>query len=241
VIHLSFLTPWSGVDLPVLHTTYCITNGTEPCWGLSEQIQFCQEKGVLFFLSFGGALDNSPGFQSKEEAIQMAHIIHLQYGHGQFDKRPLKSVIMDGIDLDLEHAPPLGYLFLTDFLTELKRLEPQWCFSAAPQCYLGDGLDHNVGHVIQEWPFDLVMIQFFNNPSCENGSEGFYGSFQQWKLLTNKARIVIGALLTSGSGMVSPSIFQKQLVDLKSEPLLAGWFIWAADSELATDFCHSIS
>jgi hypothetical protein len=251
LIYLSFLVPWSGPTAPTLHTTYCKSDGAK-CWSVPEQIAHCQSKGVQIILSIGGSIDSSPGFGSSAEAKNLALLIHNQYGHGtslSSDNRPIGSQILDGIDLNLEKAPVGGYKYLTDFVDEMRRLEPTWCLTASPQCYLGfGGKDQNVGDIIVQRSFDLLNIQFYNNPSCNNGQPGFYTNFNDWLKpgVSNGAKLLVGALLTSGSGIVSSTTFGNQLVTLNNtlsttdKHRLGGFAIWAVDADASKDFVTSV-
>ena len=64
-----------------------------------------------------------------------------------------------------------GYIALVNHLRFLMARDnptKKYIISAAPQCYLSPstGLEPNIGALIQAVKFDLIYIQFYDNPSC---------------------------------------------------------------------------
>jgi len=115
---------------------------------------------VLLFL--GGS---SYGLTSTDDANSVAQYLWDSYlGGSGGSSRPLGSAALDGIDLDIENGRPAHY----DELASALKAKGQVLLTAAPQCPYPDA---SLGQALQTGQFDVVWIQFYNNPVCEYGND----------------------------------------------------------------------
>ncbi|RKP38481.1 glycoside hydrolase superfamily, partial [Dimargaris cristalligena] len=120
-----------NTTFPGTHLHYCAS--------IANGIRYCQRRGKKVLLSLGGA-EGSYGFQDDQSAIQFARLLWDMFLGGNHPMRPFGEVVLDGIDLDLEHGGPTG---VTAFSRELRRLYQstryrKYLLTAAPQCEFPD-------------------------------------------------------------------------------------------------------
>ena len=140
------------------------------CPNVGADIELCQASGRLVLMSLGGGIGDYQ-LNSAAEAREFAHTLWHMFlgGTGRPDiPRPFGSVIMDGIDLDIEKDPGFQYYsVLADTLRELMYQDPQnlYVISATPQCpFPSPALGPLPNHVLEDSAIDFVNIQFYNNP-----------------------------------------------------------------------------
>ncbi|KAH8668703.1 glycoside hydrolase superfamily [Xylariales sp. PMI_506] len=144
-------------------------SGLVQCPEIEQDIITCQSQyGKTILLSLGGAVDYETGFADDIAVEAAASKIWGLFGPTSVSvpaaDRPFGSAVVDGFDFDFE-APVQG---LPDFAHTLRQLmdadtSKKYYLSAAPQCPFPDA---NVGTTLDAVPFDLVMVQFYNNPQC---------------------------------------------------------------------------
>ena len=158
----------------------------KPCHPLPEDIRTCQEKyGKKVILALGG----ESGYQlsGTSEGQAFADYLWGAFGpksanSGQF--RPFESSEVDGFDFDIEVPSSgkcvnsissswpanngidnqAGYVAMINrlrshFDKELK----QYLITGAPQCIVQD---KNMGQMIKQTKFDILLVQFYNTPEC---------------------------------------------------------------------------
>jgi chitinase len=113
-------------------------------------------------LSFGGQTYREGGWDTAEEARNMAQKVWNMYGPG--GATYFGGTAVNGFDFDFEMAME-NLLPFTKKLNELKKSHPGFLLTAAPQCQYPDKnlasvLTHHLG-----W-FDALFVQFYNNPEC---------------------------------------------------------------------------
>ncbi|KAJ1298538.1 hypothetical protein BS78_01G461100 [Paspalum vaginatum] len=130
---------------------------------LTADIQGCQSQGIKVLLSLGGN-GGSYGLTSTDDANSVAQYLWDSYLGGSGSSRPLGSAALDGIDLDIENGQPAHY----DELASALKAKGQVLLTAAPQCPYPDA---SLGQALQTGQFDVVWIQFYNNPVCEYAND----------------------------------------------------------------------
>ncbi|KAK9834231.1 hypothetical protein WJX84_009830, partial [Apatococcus fuscideae] len=168
LIFLSFL-PNFGKGQDVTSTS-AINIAGHSLTQTAADIRTCQGQGKKIILSLGGGVGNY-GFSNTADAQSTAQSIWNAYLGGSGTNRPFGSIVLDGIDLDVE--APAGKQYYADFVKALKGLyktgSRTFFLTAVPQCpfpdaNLGPSLGTALGDTASS--FDYVSIQFYNNPSC---------------------------------------------------------------------------
>nr|QDJ94332.1 chitinase chiB7 [Cordyceps cicadae] len=131
---------------------------------IEKDIKSCQEKGKTILISMGGGLPASTNWNSTSGAEKSAQLIWDMFGPMPSNKieRPFGSAVIDGFDFDFEST----IKYLPAFAGKLRHLmdaatEKKFLLSATPQCV---NPDVNLGPTLDAVPFDMVQIQFYNNP-----------------------------------------------------------------------------
>ncbi|KAJ7851171.1 glycoside hydrolase family 18 protein, partial [Mycena olivaceomarginata] len=243
IIPIAFVNEFFGRGgVPVINLADSCQNATFPgtdlldCSGLSGAISSCQDNGILVTISLGGA-DSTIGFSSNSEAETFAETIWNVFLGGESDTRPFGSAILDGVDLDIEQGSPVGYAAFVDRIRALSAdSAKRYYISAAPQCQFPDAY---LGHALNTVAFDMIYVQFYNNPEC--GLDTSNWNFNTWYPESN-VKIYIGAAASesaAGSGYVSASI----LGDIASNaqrtfPSFAGVMLWDMSQAYQNEHYH---
>ncbi|KAL3422518.1 Endochitinase A1 [Phlyctema vagabunda] len=215
--------------------------GLLSCPALATQIELCQNAhGKKVLLSIGGATSQI-AFTSADEASNFATILWNLFGPvGNVDAelRPLGTVAVDGFDIDNEFKEPANYDVLGSTFRSLFSgcTTKDYYLSSAPQCPFPDASNPLSMLLL----CDFVYVQFYNNPSCEIGSDGFDASLKQWSdalqasTLATKPRLFVGAPSFSGAGSSAYTAIgsAKGMQDVAKEakalgiPSLGGVMFW---------------
>ena len=104
-------------------------------------------------------------------------LFHCKSTHGNADNE----------DNNNAYYEVLGSTLQTLFSSSTK----DFYLSAAPQCPNPDASDPTSLLLL----CNFVWVQFYNNPSCDIGTSGFFSSLQGWSqtLSSSKARLYVGA------------------------------------------------
>ncbi|KZT59086.1 carbohydrate-binding module family 5 protein [Calocera cornea HHB12733] len=224
VIPVAFVDTFFGTGgLPELNlantcssVTQPVFNGTElaNCQFLAADIEACQAAGKIVTISLGGA-GGSVGFSSDAEGQQFADTIWNIFLGGSSDTRPFGDAVLDGVDLDIESGTGTGYAaFVTQLRTYFTGASKQYYVSGAPQCPYPDA---SLGSVINAADFDMIYVQFYNNPcglqNFNESSQWDYGIWDYWARNVSPnpdVKIYIGAPASStaaGTGYQSAANF----------------------------------
>ncbi|KAH9945621.1 class III chitinase [Amylocystis lapponica] len=232
-----------GVPVIDLANTCNATNGPYfsgtqlyNCSFLASDIEYCQSKGKIVTISLGGA-GGGVGFQSDSQAQTLADTVWNVFLGGSSSTRPFGSAVLDGVDLDIEGGSTTGYAaFVTQLRTHFTGASKQYYVSAAPQC---EYPDQYLGSALNSAHFDMVFVQFYNNP-CGlqnfNSASGWdFGLWDIWARTVSpnpNVKIYIGAPASStaaGTGYQDISALSTYATDTRNSfPSFGGVMLWDA-------------
>ncbi|KAG6828613.1 hypothetical protein H0H92_007308 [Tricholoma furcatifolium] len=219
---------------------------------MESDIQTCQSKGKLVTLSLGGAT-SQVGFTSDAQAEEFGESIwnmflgggmsRIPLSYGSHSKastesaiRPLGSVALDGIDLDIESGSSAHYAALVNKIRSLAQgADKRYYITAAPQCPFPDAY---IGTALNEVNFDAVFVQFYNN-YCEVSipSEFNFATWDTWaKTQSPNSDIKVylgapGSPSAAGSGYVDIDTLSTIVQEAQSQySSFGGVMLWDADS-----------
>ncbi|KAJ6507000.1 glycoside hydrolase superfamily [Mycena sanguinolenta] len=128
------------------------------CQFLAAGIEACQAMGKLVTISLGG--QNSSTLSSDAEGIAFATTIWNLFLGGSSSTRPFGSVVLDGVDLDIEVGAPTGYAAFANQIRALSAgASKRYYITAAPQCPFPDA---HIGSALNAARFDAVYVQKLN-------------------------------------------------------------------------------
>uniref|UniRef100_A0A0P0CGE8 chitinase n=1 Tax=Hypocrella siamensis TaxID=696354 RepID=A0A0P0CGE8_9HYPO len=243
ILLLAFLYQWgNGNTVPGGSIgNHCVieakTGKPSECNDLAKDIQTCQKAGVKIFLSIGGAV-GAYSLSSKAEGESLAENIWAAYGGGSSTSipRPFGDVEVDGFDFNIENPAGLGHY--QHAVTKLRGLigGQDVKISSAPQCPIPEP---NLDKEIQASKFDILWVQFYNNPGCSLDSGT---NFDEWSQHIAKgasagAEIYVGAPAgpkaangaESGAKFyLEPTKMAELVAKLKKMKGFGGVMMWAA-------------
>ncbi|KAL8289516.1 hypothetical protein RB597_001225 [Gaeumannomyces tritici] len=258
VIAVSFLTDFNPLKLNLASNEAGCTKmsgGMIKCPSIEKDIKYCQGKQKTMLLSLAGGEYKGNGWGSAEEAKKTATNVFDLFGPaGKVPEaqRPFGSVVMDGFDFDFEHETK----GLLPFAQQLRKLADgaKLILGAAPQCPFPDA---TLGPVFSGGvKFDLVAIQFYNNPGC--GLVAFKGqggkkdagstyNFEQWakwaKTEGQQTHLLVGApaIEKVGGGAVSPAQMKPIIEYSATFPEFAGVMVWEATEAIKSGFIKGVA
>ncbi|KAJ3556869.1 hypothetical protein NM688_g1787 [Phlebia brevispora] len=219
---------FSGTTMPI-----CTSVGTD--------IKTCQAAGKVVTLSLGGA-GGSVGFESDDQAESLADTVWDLFLGGSSSTRPFGDAVLDGIDLDIEGGSSTGYAaFVNQIRSHASGASKTYYISAAPQCVYPDA---SLGAVLNAASFDMVYVQFYNNPcglqNFNESSNWDFGIWDNWARTVSpnpNVKIYIGAPASStaaGSGYQAISTLSEIATTMrKSFPSFGGVMLWDASQAYA--------
>jgi hypothetical protein len=160
---------------------------------------------------------------------------------GNCTYRPFGSVILDGVDLDLEATVSQYY---GDFVIALRGLmnngtkptNGRYWITGSPQCPFKDQYWISIEDNIQaSREIDLFSIQFYpTQGGCQITASGFQDSFATWANWTiyygnTNAKVYVGvpaAQSAAGAGYLPSANLTAQLKPLFSNPRFGGVMLW---------------
>ncbi|KAI9347154.1 glycoside hydrolase superfamily, partial [Zopfochytrium polystomum] len=219
---------------------------------IEQDVTLCQSLGVKVILTIGGGTADYgvPAGKGGDLATRFYNVFFSANTGTGAVPRPFGSAILDGIDLDLENQK--GVQMQADYLAfvqKLKNLRSNllifgWFISWAPpspQCPDSETLTNNkdFGNLLSQFVFDYVNIQFYNNPSCNVNTGGFFRSFAQvWSGL-NQPKLTVGVAAAKNDVVVTPpndeyyqgvpqsaAVLKNAISQVKSLSKFAGLAFW---------------
>ncbi|KAG6897915.1 hypothetical protein C0992_009067 [Termitomyces sp. T32_za158] len=205
------------------------------CSFLESDIRTCQAKGKIVTLSLGGAT-SQVGFSDDSEAEAFGQLIWDMFLGGKSDIRPLGSVPLDGIDLDIEKGSSAHYAAMVNKIRSLaKGASKRYYITAAPQCPFPD---EYIGTALNNAFFDAVYVQFYNN-YCETSvpSEFNFDTWDKWaknQSPNGDIKVYLGApgdSSAAGDGYVNIETLSKVATDAQGRySSFGGVMLWDADA-----------
>ncbi|KAF8149609.1 glycoside hydrolase superfamily, partial [Mycena galopus ATCC 62051] len=203
------------------------------CQFLAAGIQTCQAMGKLITISIGKR--GSLSYYSDAQGTAFANTIWDLFLGGSSSTRPFGSVVLDGVDLDIEIGDPTGY---AAFVNQIRALSAggskPYYVTAAPQCPFPDA---HIGSALNAASFDAVYVQvkcnFFSEVSNEaNPSDWDYGTWDNWAKtvsLNPNVKVFIGAPASpsAGAGYVDASTLGSIALDTRAQySSFGGIMLW---------------
>ncbi|KAL9057486.1 MAG: hypothetical protein Q9162_002323 [Coniocarpon cinnabarinum] len=214
---------------------------------LEDAVKKCKAAGKKIIVSLGGAA-GSYGFADKDSATKTAKSVWDMFGKPSGNSqaaRPLGQQTADGFDIDVESndsASNENYQYFISALRDSFKSDSagSYVITGAPQC---PWPEPNMGKMIGEAKFDMLFIQFYNNPACSANNGDTSGiNFSDWaknlqggpsadaKLFLGLPGSPTGATGTdSGSKyFVQPSDLVGLVKQYKDQPAFGGVMMWDA-------------
>ncbi|CAK7568008.1 MAG: Chitinase 2 [Sporothrix epigloea] len=198
------------------------------CPPITNNWQICKEKGVKLLLSVGGVFSSGSNYTVSTDANAIEFANFLWYAFGPYDPdhsdvRPFdigdSHFFVDGFDLDIEEKFANQGPWNT-FVAQLRTnfAGGDFLITAAPQCPFQDS-SFEMTDILAGSKFDLIWIQFYNNPVCDGINGGF--NFDRWityldSTPNEKTPLFIGLPASqnaSGSGYLEPKAFEQLIVN----------------------------
>lgn len=225
-VNVAFLSSFGNGQSPVLNLAGHCNPDNNGCAFLSSEINACQSQGVKVLLSIGGGA-GSYSLSSADDAAQVANFIWNNYLGGQSSSRPLGDAVLDGVDFDIEAG---SGQFWDELARKLKGLG-QVVISAAPQCPIPDA---HLDTAIKTGLFDLVWVQFYNNPPCmftDGNTNNLLNSWNQWSTFP-AGKLFMGLpaapeAAPSGGFIPSDVLISQILPTIKSSSNYGGVMLWS--------------
>jgi len=214
------------------------------CPRIESDIIECQKTyGKKIFLSFGGAYPQTYYIASDNSANSFADFVWGAFGPATSawtsasKPRPFGNAVVDGFDFDIESnmtaTPPKdasgntindwqsrGYATMINRLKNTqfpKDTSKSYYISGAPQCPLPDF--HLSGPIANAW-FDMLFVQFYNNPSCSGRAAINYAagdSFLHWTQAASKnpnVKIYFGLPASTQAANAADYLTQPEVKDI---------------------------
>jgi chitinase len=225
------------------------------CQQIIEGIPACQANGKKVLLSIGGAFVTGVNYtvSSQQNGEDFADFLWGAFGPYDaswtgprpFDSSATEHVSVDGFDFDIEtkFADQSGYVALINRLhthfDESAAAAGTYVVSGAPQCPLNPDY-FQMQTMITDAVFDLLFIQFYNNPSCDaivgNAPDDSF-NYDAWvdflaDTASSNAKLFIGlpgSPAAAGSGYLEPSVAYNLLQQYKTHASFGGASVWDVD------------
>ncbi|CAP68130.1 uncharacterized protein PODANS_1_19950 [Podospora anserina S mat+] len=238
------------------------TNVQSDCGKIAADIRYCQKKGKKVLLSIGGEWKTTANYDLSNEAEgrRFALFVWQAFGPriaGSTVPRPFddyylnaeegeENFVFDGFDFDIEKSydanQSKGYIAMISSLRQFMatpQLNPnnrQFLITAAPECPLNDPY-YKMKHIIKNSKFDLLFVQFYNNPGCHGVTNN---NFDTWashlqSTASSGAKIFIGLpgstnAVQNGeaSGYLTPTNLRTVINKFKGRAAFGGVMIYDA-------------
>lgn len=227
IVNIAFLSTFGSGRTPVLNLAgHCNPNNNNGCAFLSSQIKSCQSRGIKVLLSIGGGA-GSYSLSSANDAKQVANFIWNNYLGGRSNSRPFGNAVLNGVDFDIESGSGKFW----DVLARELKNKGGVTLSAAPQCPIPDA---HLDSAIKTGLFDLVWVQFYNNPSCMYANGNVNNLLNSWNRWTGfpVGKLYMGlpaasAAAPSGGFIPANVLKSKVLPRIKSSSKYGGIMLWS--------------
>ncbi|KAF2871764.1 glycoside hydrolase superfamily [Massariosphaeria phaeospora] len=230
----------------------CVLDPKNECVEIAKDIAVCKKNNKTVLLSLGGAVTQQTDFANATTAEETAKNIWHMFGpkqQGSAAARPFGEAVVDGLDLDFEKS----IKHLPDFAKKLRELmdaggKGKFFLSAAPQCPRDTALPVVAAQdaLLRADVFDMVFVQFYNNPDCSIGGNFNFEAWNTWaEGTTSKPRVFVGVpggeTAAPGGGYEDKEKVGKAIAAVQKSAQLGGVMIWDASQAWAnTDFISKI-
>lgn len=227
---ISFLNKFGNGRTPSLNLASHCNPSTRGCTVLSLVIRSCQRRGIKVLLSVGGGI-GSYSLASTADARKVANYLWNNFLGGSSNSRPFGSVVLDGIDFDIELGSTKHWDDLARFLSAFSTSRRKVYLSAAPQCPFPDKF---LGVALNASLFDYVWVQFYNNAPCQYSGGNISKLIRSWNIWTSKikkGKIFLGlpaAPAAAGSGYIPPGVLISRILPvIKRSNKYGGVMLWS--------------
>ncbi|GJN18022.1 hypothetical protein PR202_gb05136 [Eleusine coracana subsp. coracana] len=249
-VNLAFLSTFGAGRAPLLDLAGHCDAASGACASLAADVASCQSAGVKVLLSIGGGAVGGYNLSSPSDAQALATYIWDNFlggtGAGASTPRPLGDAVLDGVDFDIE-APSPHYDDLARSLTSLftngdaAGRKRKYVLAAAPQCPFPDA---SLGTALGTGLFDLVWVQFYNNPPCQYASSGdvtnLRSSWEQWAASLPSATVFLGLPASpdaAGGGFVdADTLVSEVLPVVEGAANFGGVMLWSRSYDKDSGF-----
>ncbi|KAL2497791.1 Acidic endochitinase [Abeliophyllum distichum] len=227
-VNIAFLPTFGNGQTPIINLAGHCDPYTNGCTNLSADIKSCQAKGIKVMLSIGGGA-GSYYLTSSEDARQVATYLWKNFLGGKSSSRPLGNAVLDGIDFDIEGGTNQHWDDLARYLSAYSNKGKKVYLTAAPQCPFPDAW---IGNALQTGLFDIVWVQFYNNPPCQysSGMNNLEQAWKQWNSIP-ASEIFLGLPASpeaAGSGFVPANDLTSQILPaIKGSAKYGGVMLWS--------------
>ncbi|XP_014493423.1 acidic endochitinase-like [Vigna radiata var. radiata] len=235
-VNIAFWSTFGSGQTPQLDLAGHCDPSINNCNVFSDQIKECQSNDIKVLLSLGGESGNYT-LSSADDATQVANYIWNNFLGGQSSSRPLGDAILDGVDFDIEAG---NGQYWDDLARALKGFNSQLLLTAAPQCPIPDA---QLDTAIQTGLFDIVWVQFYNNPPCEYSSGNLISSWNQWTSSQAK-QLFLGVPASTDaaeSGFIPADVLTSQVLPtIKGSSKYGGVMLWDRFNDGQSEYSDAI-
>lgn len=243
-VMLAFLNNFGNGRTPSINLSGHCNPANGGCKVASQNIKFCQSKGIKILLSIGGGIGNY-SLASPVDAKRFATYLYNNYLGGRSSARPLGDAVLDGIDFDIELGSTANWQYLARYLKGFSKPNKRIYLSAAPQCPFPDRF---LGKALDTGLFNYVWVQFYNNGPCQYETGNINKLISSWNRWTSSVRgsgkIFLGlpaAKGGAGSGYIPPRVLTSQILPrIKRSPRYGGVMLWSRYWDKQTGYSSTI-
>lgn len=227
-------------------TTYTVngeaSNLISGCTDIQEGIPVCQAAGTKVILSIGGVFDAqlaNYNLTTEANGRYFADFLWGAFGPYNaswtgprpFDLSATQHNSVDGFDFDIEKEFPSE----DPWVALIDQLRGYWTGSeylitGAPQCPIVSDATLPMKRMIAAAQFDLIWVQFYNNPECDGTTSAF--NFDEWVSFlpgtrSAHAQLYIGLPADQGaSGYLDEPTLTSLLSKYAVSPSFGGVMLW---------------
>ncbi|CAL4974643.1 unnamed protein product [Urochloa decumbens] len=245
-VNIAFLSTFGDGRAPVLNLASHCDPTSGGCATLAADVASCQSAGVKVLLSIGGGALGGYNLSSPSDAQGLASYLWDNFLGGSGSARPLGDAVLDGVDFDIE-SPSRYYDDLARNLTSLYRggaaRGRAYLLAAAPQCPFPDA---SLAAALGTGLFDLVWVQFYNNPPCQYAPGGgdagalLRSAWRQWAEGMPSATVFLGLPASpdaAGSGFVDAETLASEVLPaVEDAPNYGGIMLWSRSYDKDSGF-----
>ncbi|CAK7205721.1 Chitinase 2 [Sporothrix eucalyptigena] len=220
------------------------SNLIEGCTDIQEGIPVCQAAGTKVLLSIGGVFDAVNANYNVTTEANGRYFADFMWGAfgpynaswtgpRPFDLSATVHNAVDGFDFDIEAV----FTSEDPWIAMIDQLRGYWTgtsssylITGAPQCPIVSDPTLPMKQMIAHAQFDILWIQFYNNPECDATGSNF--NFDQWigwlpGTRSAHAQLFIGLPADQGaSGYLDYATLSSVLTTYGTRPSFGGVMLW---------------